>query len=844
MTQSIIVIGNPVDFRAQKFSDFAATLLADNTSFLPLDLDKVGTDKWKKKPDWQVLPKDENGDAVWKPLESRLPTSDEVERWYGNGVARGIGIIQGRGRELLDLDVKRDPKRAELAAKYLQDPRTRDIIRRCPVVATPNDGYHVYFRCDETEGNQVLAKRLDGLDTFIETRGPGGYAAAPPTPGYRLVSQVPIEQTPTITPEERALLFAVAREFSEVMIPTRAHRQTVAEYDDPDPSRPGSIFNRAAVWQDILEPKGWTYLFGDEDVGYWERPGKSERATSAQTIGSVLLVYSSNASPFEAWSSSNRVGYTKFHAFALLYHDGDFSEAAGDVAERGFNDTEFFCHGEAEQKIEGLFADVGVEDSGNDLVRGEVVEDHEPSMTPLPKVCTDAKLLPDIKDDPLYAYLWRGYHGRYLTDDQRERRIATTKEVLQFIPPDSIFTDYLAGAMPVTDAPVWFHVASALSLSAYLINRRAYVMDGNRMCFPLFWIGVLAGSGTLHKSASINPVRQLLRDDPDLGGTQVRATTWAQLIDKIGIELRRNDDDDGRPTAAEARLMCESMDQEARCLNGLAYYHLGEIATLLASLNKTYNEEAKPTLTDWWDCPPDDLYETKTAGKYYIYRPFVSILGASTVDWFVAGCKHSDLMGGFLPRWLFFANGVQDFQLSQPDGTDEGIASRLMERCRDLKRYRGRVVFSTEAEDFYNGWYLENCKDADKAIAAWLARLTVYAKKIALVFEAASTGSTTISEGSTVLACKLVSCIKDGLVRLLDEQLAFSDTDRNVKRFVEMVRAHGGRIEHWRALRDMHVPVKRFKEEVVETAIQQGRIERLVVKNPKNGKESLFYTAL
>jgi hypothetical protein len=310
------------------------------------------------------------------------------------------------------------------------------------------------------------------------------------------------------------------------------------------------------------------------------------------------------------------------------------------------------------------------------------------------------------------------------------------------------------------------------------------------------------------------------------------------------MELRRNPDDQKKPTAAEARLLCEDMDQKTQCLNGLAYFHLGEIATLLASLNKSYNEEAKPTLTDWWDCPPDDLYETKTAGRYYIYRPFVSILGASTVDWFIEGCKHSDLMGGFLPRWLFFANGTQDFQLSQPDGTDEGIACRLMERCTKLKQYRGKVVFATEAEDFYNGWYLENCKDADKAIAAWLARLTVYAKKIALVFEAAATGSTTISESSTALACKLVSRIKDGLVRLLDEQLAFSDTDRHVKRFVEMVKSHGGCIEHWRALRDMHLSADRFKKEIVVTAIEQGKIGRQVEKNEKNGKEALFYTAL
>ena len=684
MSHNNIVSSEPISL-AQEFSQFAAALRDDGTSFLPIKLNG------SKKPDWSVLPLDELGDPEWLPLQTRLPTNAEVSKWFGNGVARGIGIIQGRvsseqvPRELLDVDVEQDERRAKLAYKFLADERVREILHRCPLVATPSGGYHVYYRCEQVEGNQVLAKLLDGKSddgktipkTFMETRGDGGYSAAPPTPGYRLINQIPIELTPIITADERALLFQVAREFGEVMIPTREHRLTVQQYDDPDPTRPGSIFNRVASWQDILEPKGWTHLFGDDDVGHWQRPEKPERTTSAQTIGHVLLCYSTNASPFEAWSASNRIGYTKFHAYTLLYHAGDFFAAAKDLAEEGYNDTEYYSHGDLDQKIEsicGSYHAVDVGDEGSDLLRGEVVEDHEPRLMTSPQICTEARFTDNIKDDPLYAYLWRGYHGRFLTDAQRDKRIASTQEALEFVPPNSVFTDYLAGAMPTTDAPVWFHVASALSLSAYIINRQAYLMDGNRMCFPLFWIGVLAGSGTMHKSATINPVRQILRDDLDLGSTLVRATTWAQLIDKIGIELRRKTDDDTRPTAAEARSMCEMEDQEARCLNGLAYFHLGEIATLLASLNKTYNEEAKPTLTDWWDCPPDDLYETKTAGKYYIYRPFVSILGASTVDWFISGCKHSDLMGGFLPRWLFFANGVQDFQLSQPDPADETIA--------------------------------------------------------------------------------------------------------------------------------------------------------------------------
>jgi hypothetical protein len=65
--------------------------------------------------------------------------------------------------------------------------------------------------------------------------------------------------------------------------------------------------------------------------------------------------------------------YCKFAAYAVLNHDGDFSAAARELSEQGYNDTEYYCYGEMERKVEESFAEVEVEDAGTDLKRGEVV---------------------------------------------------------------------------------------------------------------------------------------------------------------------------------------------------------------------------------------------------------------------------------------------------------------------------------------------------------------------------------------------------------------------------------------------------------------------------------------
>lgn len=141
MSHNNIVGTQPISL-AQKYSDFAAGLLDDGTSFLPISLNG------SKKPDWSVLPLDEHGDPAWLPLQTRLPTNDEVSKWFGNGVTRGLGIIHGRlspdhqPRELLDIDVEKNEKRATLASQFLADERICNITNRCPVVTMPTNLPH------------------------------------------------------------------------------------------------------------------------------------------------------------------------------------------------------------------------------------------------------------------------------------------------------------------------------------------------------------------------------------------------------------------------------------------------------------------------------------------------------------------------------------------------------------------------------------------------------------------------------------------------------------------------------------------------------------------------------
>ena len=84
------------------------------------------------------------------------------------------------------------------------------------VVQTKSGGYHVYYRCEQIEGNMKLANRPATPEeikatphlkevVLIETRGEGGYVIAPPTDGYTKVNEFKLK---VITIDERDTLLA------------------------------------------------------------------------------------------------------------------------------------------------------------------------------------------------------------------------------------------------------------------------------------------------------------------------------------------------------------------------------------------------------------------------------------------------------------------------------------------------------------------------------------------------------------------------------------------------------------------------------------------------------------
>ena len=280
----------------------------------------------------------------WKGFQSERASTQEVENWFQDtGTQCGVAIICGKlsgNLEVLDFE----QMGFFIRWKEVVLAQRPDLFAKIPVIATPGHGVNIYIRSEICEGNLKLARSEDGK-IAIETRGEGGYVLAPGTPPDCHPLQSTYEQTggealtnlnaDLLSVADRAFLFDCARSFDEVEVQATP---TEFEVSDSHGDRPGDEFNQKANWSDLLEAHGWTLAFSQNETEYYRRPGKDDEGCSAtvnycknEQSGSLLYVFSSNAAPFESHKA-----YSKFSAYAILVHDGNFAEAAKDLSTQGY----------------------------------------------------------------------------------------------------------------------------------------------------------------------------------------------------------------------------------------------------------------------------------------------------------------------------------------------------------------------------------------------------------------------------------------------------------------------------------------------------------------------------
>jgi hypothetical protein len=143
---------------------------------------------------------------------------------------------------------------------------------------------------------------------------------------------------PDMTVEQFTALCNLAREFNQYVSPERTRHAAPAK-SDATGTRPGDDYNRRGSWAELLEPHGWKVDRTSGSTTYWTRPGKDDGVSAttgkctSEVGGDLLYVFSTNADPFEGDSA-----YSKFSAYTVLEHKGDFTAATKALVSAGYGD--------------------------------------------------------------------------------------------------------------------------------------------------------------------------------------------------------------------------------------------------------------------------------------------------------------------------------------------------------------------------------------------------------------------------------------------------------------------------------------------------------------------------
>ncbi len=290
------------------------------------------------KAQLSVIPTKENKLPAlpsWKPYQTSRIKQEEADSLFNGANVKGLAIICGAisgGLEVIDVDTKHDTTGSLWSDfRALLEDNLPELYNRLVIAQTKSGGYHIYYRCSSIAGNLKLSIKQN-REVIIETRGEGGYAVAFPTPGYKYIQGEPVN-IPTITPEERDILFSIAKSFSELEeVKPKVNTTSATAYSSG--LSPYEDYNQRGDVIALLESKGWKVINRRGQRINLLRPGQTDSKTSGNfhTGLRVLRVFSSST------EFNPDKGYSSSQVFSLLECNGDNKIAYRRLLELGYGE--------------------------------------------------------------------------------------------------------------------------------------------------------------------------------------------------------------------------------------------------------------------------------------------------------------------------------------------------------------------------------------------------------------------------------------------------------------------------------------------------------------------------
>ena len=292
----------------------------------------------------------------------------------------------------------------------------------------------------------------------------------------------------------------------------------------------------------------------------------------------------------------------------------------------------------------------------------------------------------------------------------------------------NIIDDYLAYTVN-SESPQAYHKWTCLSMVSSLIGKRCWIKFNYFTVYPNLYLILVSLPGLGKKSTALR-----------IGSKMVEESKSEVLISKDGLS----------PQA----LMID-LDEAYRIVDTPSGKKFGSssltvFASEIASLFGVGSGMVE-FLTDIYDSDKSFEYKTKNSGKLTIKGPCLNLMACTTTDTFSSKILKDAVAGGLVSRSVVvFANdqkAISPFDMPPPEALE--ARQRVIERFAKIRDLFGEVVFTTEAKDYYETWYMKTFGDCQDKNTEFNSRKHVHVAKAAMLL--ALSDLTTIIELKHVL---------------------------------------------------------------------------------------------
>lgn len=368
----------------------------------------------------------------------------------------------------------------------------------------------------------------------------------------------------------------------------------------------------------------------------------------------------------------------------------------------------------------------------------------------------------------------------------------------------SFIKDYVEYASELTDANINFHTFVGLSILSTTLSNKNFFMFGDQKIYPNLWIILIAPSSQFRKSTCINIGKRLLDHSLIL------------------------------PSEFSHEALVELLAKKPR-----GCFFFSEFMSLMGLLQREYMSGVKALLTELYDSP--EYFKRITREKETeIKNVCLNFLSATTKEWFLKNTKESDMMAGFLPRFLFIPAWSKEQDLPIPPAVDEEKRRNLYDNLQSFNNVKtGQMKLSDEAYQEYKEFYIKYKTHQHDILDAFFRRFEIYCIKFAMLHEKdKNKQSNIISRESVKEATNNVNWITRQLIALYNEEFAFTQFQANTQKFVKFLKSRGGRASRVDVFNYTHLR-KIEIEEIIKTLIVGEKLQIIMEKT--DGRDKIFY---